>query len=481
VINGAVRGRLLTACAGLLLVAAIAARADAPETSAPPPAAPPTFAGDVAPIIYAHCTVCHRPGQSAPFALMSYDEVRKHGQTIADVTARRYMPPWHASRAEGFPEFRDERRLTDAQLSTLSEWVAAGMPSGDLKKAPLPPVFRSGWALGVPDLIVQLPRPLYVPAEGPDIYRNVTIAVDLPEDRWITALDFEPSARSVIHHALFFISPVGTAVGENEILPGLGGLNLNFGRGAGQRQTQAPPAGARGASAAEPPPAVGGIGGWVPGITPQFFPAGIAQSLPKHTNIVVQLHVHPSGKEEREDGQLALYFAKTPPARSLTSLQVPPMFGFAAGIDVPAGDKHYVIRDTFELPVDVDAYGARGHAHYLAREMKMTATLPDGTTKGLLWIKSWDFGWQDSYFYKAAFKLPKGTKIETEIIYDNSDTNPRNPNRPPKEVKWGRESFDEMGSMTLLLAAPGGADGETLRAAASQHFRDQLMKLYIGR
>ena len=107
--------------------------------------------------------------------------------------------------------------------------------------------------------------------------------------------------------------------------------------------------------------------------------------------------------------------------------------------------------------------------------MKMTATLPDGTTKGLLWIKDWDFGWQDSYFYKTPFTLPKGTRIDTEIVYDNSDRNPRNPNSPPKEVRWGRGSLDEMGSMTLLIAAPGGAANETLRAAQAQHFREQLI------
>jgi hypothetical protein len=190
----------------------------------------------------------------------------------------------------------------------------------------------------------------------------------------------------------------------------------------------------------------------------------------------VQLHLHPSGKAEQENGQLAIYFAKTPPAKSLTGIQVPPMFGFAMGIDIRPGENRYVIKDSFELPVGVEAFGTRGHAHYLAREMKMTAVLPDGTTKGLLWIKDWDFGWQDSYFYKTPFTLPKGTRIDTEIVYDNSDRNPRNPSSPPKEVRWGRGSLDEMGSMTLLVAAPGGADNETLRAAQAQHFRQQLVE-----
>ena len=217
-------------------------------------------------------------------------------------------------------------------------------------------------------------------------------------------------------------------------------------------------------------------------MTPRLFPDGIAQWMPRNSNIIVQLHLHPTGKEEREEGQLAVYFAQKAPTKSLVSVQVPPMFGFAMGIDVPAGETHYTIHDTFELPVAATVYGARGHAHYLAREMKMIATLPDGSTRGLLWIKDWDFGWQDSYFFKTPITLPKGAKIDTVIIYDNSDGNPRNPTSPPKEVKWGRESFDEMGSMTALVAVPPGSpDADALRAASTQHFREQLMRQAIGR
>ena len=215
-------------------------------------------------------------------------------------------------------------------------------------------------------------------------------------------------------------------------------------------------------------------------MTPRFFPDGIAQQLPAHTNVVVQLHLHPSGKAESARGRMAIYFAKQPPARSLVSIQVPPQFGFAMGIDIAPDDRRYTIKDSFVLPVDIEAFGARGHAHYLAKDMKMTATLPDGTVKGLLWISDWDFGWQDSYFYKAPFTLPKGTRIDAEIAYDNSAANVRNPNTPPKRVRWGLGSYDEMGSMTLLVAAPSRADRNALRQAQNQHFVSQLAPL-LGR
>jgi hypothetical protein len=452
--------RTLAAGSCVALVAAAATHASGPVAFTPRAAAP-TFAADIAPIVYANCTVCHRPGQAAPFSLVSYSDVRTRGQTIVDVTARRYMPPWHAARAPGFLEFRDERRLTDGQLLTFKRWVDAGMPPGNLVKAPSPPVFPSGWVLGIPDLLLTLPRPIDVPADGPDLYRNVPIAVDLPEDRWIAAIDFEPSARRVVHHALFFVGPASELVADDEVVPG-----LRSGLGQGLR------AGSR-LGAADT--AWGGLGGWVPGMMPHRFPDGVAQPLPKHSNIVVQLHLHPSGKAETEDGQLALYFTKAPPTASLTGVQVPPMFGYAMGIDIPAGEPHYVIKDAFALPVDVEAYGARGHAHYLARDMRMTATLPDGSTRGLLWIKDWDFGWQDSYFFATPTRLPKQTTITVEMSYDNSADNVRNPNSPPKPVHWGRESTDEMGSMTLLIAAPSGADADLLRQAQVQHFRQQLL------
>jgi len=333
-----------------------------------------------------------------------------------------------------------------------------------LKRVPLPPSFPSGWALGVPDLLLTLPRPIPVPASGPDVYRNVTLSLDLPEDRWITAIDFQPSARSVVHHALFFISPADVAVRDDEAVPGLGRV-----LGAAGASTPA----ARLGTADD---AWGGLGGWVPGVTPRFFPDGIAQPLPRHSNLVMQMHLHPSGKAEQEDGRLALYFARTPPDKSLTGIQVPPAFGFAMGIDIAPGVAGYRLQDSFELPMDVEAYGARGHAHYLCREMKMTVRLPNGRTRGLLWISRWDFSWQDSYFFKTPIRLPRGTKVDVEIVYDNSDRNPKNPNTPPAHVRWGRGSLDEMGSMTLLVTAPSPADALALRAAQTQHFRQQLLK-----
>src|SRR4029453_13284318 len=243
-----------------------------------------------------------------------------------------------------------------------------------------------------------------IPADGPDLYRNVVLPLNLPDEKWITAIDFEPSARKVVHHALFFVTPAAdsASIGSDDVVPGFGGGGRGRGLRGGLGQNGAERAGGGsgggglrgglGQNGAER--GGGGIGGWVPGMTPRFYPQGIAQRLPPHSNLVVQLHLHPSGKPEAERGRLALYFASEPPAKSLVSFQVPPVFGFAMGIDIPPGESHNQIEDALVLPADVEAFGARAHAHYLARNMKMTATLPDGSTKGLLWIDDWDFGWQ---------------------------------------------------------------------------------------
>ena len=447
---------------GKLALALVAAAVLQPSAQSPPRPIPqgeggPTFATDVAPIVYANCSTCHRPGQAAPFSLLSYDDVKRRATLIVSATNRRYMPPWHATPAENFPEFRDSRRLTDVQIATFKAWVDAGMPSGDLSSAPQPPKFPEGWALGTPDIEVGYPETIEVPADGPDIYKTIVLPLDRPDDSWVTAVDFAPGVRAVVHHALFFAAPA----------------NPSSGGGRGGPGSNDPLVGLR----------TGGmpsLGGWVPGMTPRHFPDGIAQPLPAHTNLVIQLHLHPSGKVEHERGKMAVYLTKQPPKKRLNSLQVPPMFGFAKGIDIPAAENTYLIKDSFVLPVDVEAFGARGHAHYLAREMKMTATLPDGTTRGLLWISDWDFGWQDSYFFKTPFTLPRGTRIDSEIRYDNSDANPRNPNSPPRRVKWGLGTLDEMGSMTLLAVASSRAEDAELRRAESRYFRQQLAAMFLG-
>ena len=409
-----------------------------------PAASPVTFSETVAPILYENCVTCHRPGEAAPFSLISYDDVKKKGKQIAKVTESRYMPPWHA--AHGYGEFAGERRLTDAQIATLAEWVKQGMPQGDPAKMPKLPTFPEGWHLGTPDLILRMPTSYELPASGPDVYRNFVIPTHLAENKWVRAVEFRPGARKAVHHVLFAYDASGAAAKQDgkDGKPGFGGMGtVGVGGASGQS---------------------GPLGGWAVGATPVFLPDGVALPLPKGADIILQMHFHLTGKPETEQSTIGIYFTDQAPERRLFSVQVPALFGFGAGLDIPPGDKNYVIEDSFTLPVDMRALFVGAHAHYLAKEMKATATLPDGSTQPLLWIQDWDFAWQDRYIYKSPVILPKGTRIDVRLVYDNSADNPHNPNPESlKRVQWGEQSFDEMGSVNVAMQALHAEDEPALQ------------------
>jgi mono/diheme cytochrome c family protein len=436
----------------LFLVPVALAAAGLGAVEGPAPAGTVTFTENIAPIVYANCVTCHRAGEAAPFPLITYDDVKKHAKTIVKVTGSRYMPPWHA--AHGFGEFADERRLTDEQIATIADWFDHGTPEGNPAKLPPLPKFADGWHLGTPDLIVKMPQGFELPASGPDVYRNFVIPTNLPEDKWVRAIEFRPSARKAVHHVLFAYDAVHAArrLDGRDGRPGFGGM------------------GTAGVSPGNPN-AVGPLGGWAVGNTPTSLPDGVALPLPAGADIILQMHFHLTGKPEVEQSTVGIYFADKAPERRLWSIQMPALFGFGVGIDIPAGEKNYTIDDSFVLPVDLKAFFVGAHAHYLAREMKATATLPDGTQQPILWIQDWDFNWQDRYFYKTPLMLPKGTRIDVHLRYDNSDDNPHNPNATPTRVLWGEQSFDEMGSVVLAAQALRQEDEPILQRALAQRTR----------
>jgi hypothetical protein len=416
-----------------------------------------TFTETVAPILYQNCVTCHRPGEAAPFSLISYDDARKRGALIATVTKSRYMPPWHA--AHGFGEFEGERRLTDAQIAAIGDWVGQGMPQGDAAKMPKLPQFSEGWHLGKPDLVLEMPIGFDLPASGPDVFRNFVLPTGLTEDKWVRAVEFRPSARKVVHHVLFAYAPGGSMARLDgaDGRPGFGGMG-SVGVSPGRGDSS------------------GGLGGWAVGGTPVTLPEGLARPLPKGSDFLLQMHFHLTGKAETEKSVVGIYFADKAPERKMLSVGLPAIFGFGAGIDIPAGEKNYIVQDSFTVPVDVNAYSAVAHAHYVGKEMKMTATLPEGSTKQLIWIPDWDFNWQDPYVYKEGVALPKGTRIDATLRYDNSAENPRNPSNPPRRVQWGEESFDEMGTVGLQLVAVHKEDETALEQALVARSRSAIQK-----
>jgi hypothetical protein len=379
-------------------------------------AAAPTFTRDVAPILYQHCAVCHHAGQVAPFPLLTYADASRRARLIADVTASRYMPPWKPVGGH----FQNERRLTLAEIDTLRRWAAAGTPEGDPKLAPPVPQFSSDWALGKPDLVIRLPKPFAIPADGPDLYQCFVVPSGVPADRYIRAFEFRPSNTKIVHHSLIFTESSGVArqiAGPTGTYPCFGSI--------GTLWTSA-------------------VGGWSPGNVPMAMPEGISVWLPRKTDLVIQIHYHPTGKAEEDQSSIGLYFADKPPTKHLVDIGLS-----SRHIDIPAGETNYKVHDHFTIPVDVDATGIIPHAHYVCRKVEGWAILPNGQRISLLRIDDWDFNWQDQYRYTHPLRLPADTRIEMELTYDNSEANPRNPNHPPKRVVWGPGVTDEMAGLHI--------------------------------
>lgn len=381
---------------------------------------PVTFNTDVAPIIFKHCASCHRPGEVAPFPLLSYQDAKKRAQLIVTVTQKRFMPPWKPEL--GYGEFQGVRRLTDAEIRTIQRWSDAGAPEGSGTPPPLP-AFKTGWQLGRPDLVLQMTKPYDVPADGPEFYRCFVLPAALPEDRYISAFEVRPSNRKVVHHAIFVQDPRRA------------GRRLETESGKGY-----PCVGGFGFPVAE------SLGLWTAGILPKPEPEGAAVSFKKNSDVVLQLHFRPSGRPEQELCVIGLYFAKQAPRRILRNVSVG-----SYAIDIPAGESNYRVRSFAYIPFDAEVLSIFPHAHYLAREVEASAVLPSGSVVPLLSIKNWDFNWQEEYWYVSPPRLPQGTRVNMEIIYDNSANNISNPNQPPQRVTWGEQTTDEMGEVHLRL------------------------------
>jgi tetratricopeptide (TPR) repeat protein len=396
--------------------------------SRPASGRPVTFNRDVAPILYENCTTCHRPGESAPFSLLTYEDARQRARLIATAVSTHVMPPWQPESEEG--EFAGERRLTAAEIGVLSHWVEDGTLEGNDSDRPTPPAFTPGWQLGAPDVIVTMGEPFEVPADGPDVFRNFVLPVPIDDRRFVRALEFRPGNARVLHHARMLLDDTGEVVRLDAQQPGPGFDGMDV---PGARFPD------------------GHFLGWAPGKMPirEAYP----WPLEPGTDLVIQMHLKPTGRPERVQASVGLYFTDTPP--STTPIMV--RLG-SKTIDIPARESNYEVVDRFTLPTDVTVLSVYPHAHYLAREMTVLARLPNGRADTLLRIPNWNFNWQDEYLYAQPVSLPRGTTIEMHYRYDNSDANPRNPSNPPQEVRFGSGTRDEMGEL-LVQVLPRTSDG----------------------
>jgi hypothetical protein len=404
----------------------------------------PTFNKDIAPVVFAHCSGCHRPGESAPFSLLTYQDVHKHAKQIAEAVAKRYMPPWLPEKGHG--DFADDRSLPTEQIELIQHWVAAGSIEGSRADLPPLPKWTFGWQLGTPDLEIKLP-PFTLRAEGKDLYRNFVVPIPVSTRKYVRGVEFQPGNSKVVHHAFINIDPTrfSRRRAEKENPPGFDGMELTE-------------------SARMP---AGHLLGWQPGKTARMGPPGLSWPLETNTDLVLQVHFHPSGKPEQVQPALALYFTEQPPTNTAFRLNLQ-----FFKIDIPAGKKDYVINESYTLPIDVKLLGISPHAHYLCKRMEGFALLPDGNRKDLILIKDWDFNWQGDYRYREPIWLPRGTTLSMRFSYDNSADNIRNPNQPPKQVRYGLQTTDEMGELWFQVL-PSNAEQ---RARLEEDFYGYVVK-----
>lgn len=409
-----------------------------------------TYSEHVAPIIHRNCVECHRPGLGAPFDFRTFEGVARRGQLIAHVTETGFMPPWKPER--GYERLKNERGLDEDEKALIRQWVAQGMPEGDPALAPvLPPMPESGWRLGEPDIVVEMLEAFEIPADGPDIYRNFVVPLpDFPEGAWVRGIEFRAGAPSVVHHSLIGLDYNGRGRWLDAQDPGPGFLGMDQAFEDSR------------------------IGSYAVGSLPYFLPEGVALEIRPGADLILEIHYHPSGKAEVDRSQVGFYLTNEPPTRRMASLQIPPSFGVTTGLDIPPGEPEYTLTHRYTLSHDVEVVHVFPHAHYICKEVKGVATRPDGSETTLIWIKDWNFAWQEVYRFEDPPLLPAGTVIDMTWIYDNSAGNPMNPNDPPQRVRWGGESTDEMASLGMDVIPVNEDDFEPLLDAHYAYQKQQL-------
>jgi hypothetical protein len=386
-------------------------------------------------IVQANCVECHHTGGLAPFSLEKYEEVVDHKGMIKKVVDRGTMPPWFAAPTDKAKHslFSNDRSLTDADKKDLITWLSGDLKKGDPADAPLPRKFDSGWLIGKPDRVYQLPEPIAIKAEGTMPYQNVTIDTDFPEDRWVQALEVQPTAREVVHHVLIFALPKGARLGGE---------------------------------------ATGFFAAYVPGNNTLIYPEGYAKRLPKGSTLRFQIHYTPNGKATTDQTRLGVIFAKEAPKHEVHVVGIANIM-----FQIPAGADNHKVTARMPVPFDARVLALFPHAHLRGKAAQYELRTPDGKTEKLLSVPHYDFNWQLQYRFAEQVAAPRGSTLIYTAWYDNSSKNPANPD-PTKVVHWGQQTFDEMhlgyveyvveGGMGRLGALAGGLLGQ--RPAADVKF-----------
>jgi hypothetical protein len=394
-----------------------------------------TYFKDIEPIIRQNCAECHRPGECAPFSLLNYSDVQRRAQQIALVTEKRFMPPWSADASD--VSFRDCRRLTSSQIAILSKWVEQGSVQG--KPAPhilaLPPTV--GWLAGEPDIVLSLPAPFPITADGPEIYHRFVLPLHLPRDRWLRMAVFRPDSPRIIRMAMLSLDDNGISRTMAAKFDSIGYSSM-----VGQIL-----------------PSSDNFGEWAPGARAYPMPAGVGVLVKKGADLIVLLRLDPDGKAEKAQFKVGLYFSGEPPRTELTTIALGD-----SNLYIRPGENNRVVQDRFTIPVDVQAFSILAHAHTLCRKVRAIAALPSGKRLILLTISNWNPSWQRPYTFTSPVRLPAGTRIEVKFTYDNSTP-------PPPGSLFNATMVGEMAYLELQSAPERKSDQAQLRSAIQHNMK----------
>jgi hypothetical protein len=396
---------------------------------------PVTF-NEVVPIFQQHCQTCHRPGNIGPFSLLTYEESRRYAFEIRTAVQSREMPPWKPVNANNV--FHDERRLSDAEIQTISRWVEDGVLEGDPAMLPPPVSFPETWSAGEPEIVIEPSEPYTVPGHD-DVYRCFTIPLNSASDVYVRGYEVLPGNRSIVHHAILFTDSSGASVALDEADPGPG--YTCFGG----------PGFANG---------IGAIGGWAPGASAQMFPSNSGFKLAGTARMVLQVHYSHAGHQhaatqlgfDSDLTRVGLYVSSTP----LERISILPMGNVRFAI--PPGNPNYQVSAIMPILSPVELYSIAPHMHLLGRKVVVEAWLPFLQRRQLIRIDDWDFHWQAVYNYRQPIRLPAGTILVMTAYFDNSTNNPNNPSNPPITVRFGEQTEDEMCLTFMLVKSLGGND-----------------------
>jgi hypothetical protein len=399
-------------------------------------ASPPTFTKDVAPVLYKHCVTCHRPGEVAPMSLLTYEQSRPYAKAIANAISKRTMPPWHADAPAG--TFLDERVLTDAERETIVRWASAGAPRGEAKDLPLEPRFNNEWALGTPDVVLEMLEDFPVAPSGTIEYSYFYVPTNFTERKWVKSFEVRPGNRGVVHHILLNqLAKVDTA-------------RTPLARGNRDHQTVV----TRGALGERPQRADRDnmsprlIATYAPGTNPQVAPEGTAFLIEPGSILEFQVHYTANGKAASDRSRVGLVFSKDPSPRELRAQAF-----FNSTLRLPPEAPDVAVTTELEFVRDSVLWGVFPHTHLRGKRWDYKLQLPDGQISSVLTVPRYDFNWQTYYMFRRPLQVPKGSKLISTAWYDNSSANKSNPD-PKIEVLWGNQTWEEMQYTGVLLSEP---------------------------